>query len=245
LRVGDEQQQLSHLQQQRKSMVQEMDRQKSKIEQLENSGAQYMNTKQAVMDDGNALTNDDQTLTKQLESRQQDLLSLEQQRENTYQREVQLNEQLQATLNELMEAKAIQKESEKGSKLKESLATLQQVLPGIHGQLSKLCKPTQRKYGLAVNTILGRNLEAIVVDDQHTAIQCIQYLREQRVGTATFLPLNSLVVPTINDRLRNLPRSSLAVDVIHCDHIYLAVVQYACGNSVVCESLTRARHICY
>ncbi|CAO3599503.1 unnamed protein product [Absidia cylindrospora] len=244
-RATKEQEQLSNLEQKRKLTVQEVDRQTSKLQQLQDSSALYKDERQEVMDNGNALTNDAETLTKQLAARRHDLLSLEQQRKDIHSREVQLNEQLQETLNELMEAKMVQRESEKDSKLKGSLTMMRQLFPGVHGPLAKLCKPTQRKYGQAVSTILGRNLEAIVVDDQQTAIDCIQYLREQRAGKATFLPLTSLSTPAINDRFRTLPRSSLAVDVIKCDHAYLSAVQYACGNTVVCENLAGAKHICY
>ena len=37
-----------------------------------------------------------------------------------------------------------------------------------------LCKPTQRKYELAVSTVLGRNIDAVVVDEEKTAIDCIE-----------------------------------------------------------------------
>lgn len=46
-------------------------------------------------------------------------------------------------------------------------------LKGVHGRLSELCRPTQRKYDVAVATTLGRNMDSIVVDDQKTAIECI------------------------------------------------------------------------
>ncbi|KAI8089897.1 RecF/RecN/SMC [Halteromyces radiatus] len=240
-----EQEQISNLQQKRKLVVQEIDRQKSKLAQLEASGVRYKDDRQQVMEHGNALTEDKLKISKQLEVRQQELSSLEQQRVDIHRREVVLNEQLQGILNQLMEAKVMQQESDKDTKFKESLAQMKQLHPGVHGALSKLCKPTQRKYGLAVSTILGRNLDAIVVDDQKTAIDCIQYLREQRLGSATFLPLNTLSIPPINDRLRNLPRASLAVDVIQCDHLYAPAVQYACGNSIICDNLASAKRICY
>ena len=37
-----------------------------------------------------------------------------------------------------------------------------------------MCKPTQRKYELAVAVILGRNMDAVVVDEEKTAIDCIE-----------------------------------------------------------------------
>ena len=46
-----------------------------------------------------------------------------------------------------------------------------------------LCKPTQRKYEVAVSVVLGRNIDAVVVDEEKTAIDCI----EVRVSTPHFV----------------------------------------------------------
>ncbi|CAO3618161.1 unnamed protein product [Cunninghamella blakesleeana] len=244
-RAGKEQEQLQNLQRRRKLIAQEIDRQKSKLDQFKTSETNYKNERQEVMDTGNALTEDGKKLTKKLELRQQELKQLEKERKEIHQREVKINEQLQSILNELMEAKAEQNESDKDKQFKESLAMMKQIFPGVHGQLSKLCKPTQRKYGHAITTVLGRNMDAIIVDDQKTAIDCIQYLKEQRIGTAVFLPLDSISTPTINDRYRSLPRANLAIDIIQCDHIYLPAIQYACGNTIVCDNMQAAKRICY
>ena len=84
------------------------------------------------------------------------------------------------------------KESERDARLKETLANLQRIFPGKHsttlfvdlaaemvfigvrGRVVDLCKPTQRKYETAVSVILGRNIDAVVVDKEKTAIECIE-----------------------------------------------------------------------
>jgi chromosome segregation ATPase len=45
---------------------------------------------------------------------------------------------------------------------------------GVRGRVVDLCKPTQRKFETAVSVILGRNIDAVVVDQEKTAIDCIQ-----------------------------------------------------------------------
>src|SRR6266403_2177519 len=45
---------------------------------------------------------------------------------------------------------------------------------GVRGRLIDLCKPTQRKYENAISVILGRNIDAVVVDEERTAIDCIE-----------------------------------------------------------------------
>lgn len=37
-----------------------------------------------------------------------------------------------------------------------------------------LCKPTAKKYEMAISVVLGRNIDAIVVDEEKTAIDCIE-----------------------------------------------------------------------
>jgi structural maintenance of chromosome 1 len=54
------------------------------------------------------------------------------------------------------------------------LGNLQRIFPGVRGRLVDLCKPTQRKYETAMEVVLGRNIDAIVVDEEKTAIDCIE-----------------------------------------------------------------------
>lgn len=71
-------------------------------------------------------------------------------------------------------------------------------------------------------------------------------MRDQRIGTAMFLPLNTLTVAPINDRFRNYTRGArLVSDVVSCDSRYERVIQYACGNTLVCDTLQIAKKICY
>ena len=44
----------------------------------------------------------------------------------------------------------------------------------MRGRLVDLCKPTQRKYETAISVILGRNIDAVIVDEERTAIDCIE-----------------------------------------------------------------------
>lgn len=48
------------------------------------------------------------------------------------------------------------------------------LVTGVRGRVVDLCKPTQRKYELAVAVVLGRNMDAVVVDEEKTAIDCIE-----------------------------------------------------------------------
>ena len=60
---------------------------------------------------------------------------------------------------------------------------------GVHGRLTDLGKVTQRAYNLALSVAMGREIDAVVVDNERTARDCIQYLKEQQIAPITFIPL--------------------------------------------------------
>ena len=133
-----------------------------------------------------------------------------------------------------------------------AIGALKRHFPGVKGRLVDLCRPAQQRYNLAVTVAGGKDMDAIVVDTKKTAFDCIKYLRDQRIGTATFLPLDSLQIPSpeSTERLRgqaeNDGRYRLATDVIRVkDDEYRRAVLYAVGNTVVCDSLDVAREICF
>ncbi|KAI7901410.1 RecF/RecN/SMC [Cokeromyces recurvatus] len=246
IKAVEEQHQLQQLQRQHRTEKQRMDDKKSKMDQLREAESKALDDLRQANEEKSALTLDAESLSEQLNVRQAELKKLELERIAIHQREVELNEKLQVVLNKLMEASVTQQESEKDIKFNESVTVLKQIYPNVHGKLSDLCRPNQRKYDTAVATVLGRNMDAIVVEDEQTATECIQYMREQHIGTATFLPMHSLSLPPINDRYRNLVKGSrLAFDVMKFDKQYENVVQYACGSTLICDNLNIAKHICY
>lgn len=63
----------------------------------------------------------------------------------------------------------------------------------MHGRLVELCTPVNKqRYGVAAQAALGRHADSVVVDSERTALDAIRYLRENSIGSATFLPLDSL-----------------------------------------------------
>lgn len=63
--------------------------------------------------------------------------------------------------------------------------------PGIHGVVSDLMK-VEKKYETAIETALGGSIQNIVTEDEQTAKRMIAYLKQNRLGRATFLPLTSV-----------------------------------------------------
>ncbi|ORY27190.1 hypothetical protein BCR39DRAFT_538898 [Naematelia encephala] len=161
-------------------------------------------------------------------------------------KETEINEKLQDTYIKLLQAGVDKRESEREVKLRDAITNLKRIFPGVHGRVVELCRPTTRRYETAVMTVLGRNIDAVVVEHEKTAIDCIEYMRSQRVGQATFIPLDTIQVKPVSERLRNFAKGArLAIDCIEYNSAVERAMQHACGNSMVCDTMDVARYICY
>lgn len=65
-----------------------------------------------------------------------------------------------------------------------------------------MCQPINKKYNVAVTKVLGKYMEAIVVDSEKTARLCIQYLKEHMLDPETFLPIDYIQTKSLKERLR-------------------------------------------
>lgn len=160
-------------------------------------------------------------------------------------RETEINERLQETYQKLLQAGVDKRESEREAKLKETLVSLKRLFPGVLGRVVDLCRPTATKYATAVMTVLGRNIDAVVVEHEATAIQCIEYMKSQRAGQATFIPLDTIQVKSVPERLRGFKGAKLAIDCIEFRADVERAMQHACGSTLICETMAVARDICY
>ncbi|KAL8733838.1 MAG: hypothetical protein Q9166_001826 [cf. Caloplaca sp. 2 TL-2023] len=155
------------------------------------------------------------------------------------------DEQLQEVLTKLLEAEDGRKQNEKDVRLKTTVADLKGMFSGVRGRVSELCKPIEKRYGVAVSTVLGRNFDAVIVDNEKTAIECIEYLRDQRRGQATFIPLDTIQWTASSSNLKGTRGTRMAIDTIKYDSSLERAVAYVCGNAVICDDLAIAKHVCW
>ena len=73
-------------------------------------------------------------------------------------------------------------------------------LKGIHGVLGKLIDIPE-KYVVAIETSLGANSSVIVVENEKSAKAAIEYLKENKLGRATFFPLSVIMIPKRRDSI--------------------------------------------
>ncbi|KAL1020921.1 hypothetical protein UPYG_G00006420 [Umbra pygmaea] len=158
-----------------------------------------------------------------------------------------INLELNQVMEQLGDARIDRQENSRQARKAEIMESIKRLYPGsVYGRLIDLCQPTQKKFQIAVTKVLGKNMDAIIVDSEKTGRDCIQYIKEQRGEPETFLPLDYLEVKPTDEKLRELRGAKLVIDVIRYEppHIKKAL-QYACGNALVCENVEDARRIAF
>jgi structural maintenance of chromosome 1 len=185
-------------------------------------------------------------ITQEIDAKKLEYNTIASDRKRNAQKHEELEGKLKNCLNKLLEADDGRRQSEREIRVKETISALKRIFPGVKGRVAELCKPRMKKYSEAVSTVLGRHFDAVVVDNEKTAKDCIEYLREQRAGQATFLPLETIQVKALNSNLKGMHRGMrMAIDTIEFDSSVERAMLYACGNAVVCDDLQVAKYICY
>ncbi|XP_070169707.1 structural maintenance of chromosomes protein 1B [Polyergus mexicanus] len=122
-------------------------------------------------------------------------------------------------------------------------------LENKYDRLANLCKPIHSRYNVAVTKVFGENMDAIVVDTEHTAKQCIDFLKQHKIGVERFLSLDLIKVKPINDRLRSVLKqinSKLLYAVLKLSFMEIdKAVLYVTKNTLVCETAEDARKMAF
>ncbi|XP_053361921.1 structural maintenance of chromosomes protein 1B [Clarias gariepinus] len=164
-------------------------------------------------------------------------------------RMLEVNRELAVVVQELQNARIDSQENRRQQKRDEILESLRRLYPDVvYGRLMDLCQPIHKKYQLAVTKVFGHYMDAIVVSSAKVARDCIQIIKEERAERETFLPIDNLDVKPLNERLREVRGAKMVVDVVQCSQNapqLKRVVQFVCGNSLVCENLKDARHVAF
>ena len=120
-------------------------------------------------------------------------------------------------------------------------------LKGIYNTVGKLLT-FDDLYMNAIETTLGASLNYLVVDSEISVKQAINYLKEQRLGRATFLPLN-IIKPKCLDSsvLETLKNSSgfidIAINLVKFDEAYSNIMQNLLGNTIVVKDIDALNNI--
>ena len=113
-------------------------------------------------------------------------------------------------------------------------------LTGVKGVLAQLMTVPQA-YETAIDMALGAAQQNIVTDTEETAKELINYLRQNRLGRATFLPMSAIRGKTLYGNERNalkLPGClGVASELVQCAPEYRGIVENLLGRTVIADNL--------
>jgi chromosome segregation protein len=112
---------------------------------------------------------------------------------------------------------------------------------GIHGVVADLIK-VAKKYETAVETALGGSIQNIVTDNDQTAKYMIEFLKKNRYGRATFLPLTNMRKSSFNNgaALKEAGVIGIADTLVESEKVYRPLLSQLLGRTLVVDTIDHA-----
>lgn len=114
-------------------------------------------------------------------------------------------------------------------------------LEGIHGTISRLIE-IEEKYIEAIETALGASANFVVTENETVAKKAIDYLKENKLGRATFFPLNIIKGKKIDYQTQEEIESThgligIASNIIKYNEKYKNIIENQLGNILVVDNI--------
>ncbi len=113
---------------------------------------------------------------------------------------------------------------------------------GIIGVVADIIK-VQKEYEIAVETALGGSIQNIVTEDVQTAKDMIQYLKKNKYGRATFLPLTNVKAKQEMQAEGIMGQKGvigIASSLVSTDSRFEGLVKYLLGRFIVVDNIDNA-----
>lgn len=120
-------------------------------------------------------------------------------------------------------------------------------LSGVLGSVSDFIK-VPAEYTKAIETALGNQLQQIVVANNQAARNAVQFLNDNRLGRATFLPINEISRRSVNNNVlaacqQNNGFVGIGNQLVSIDSKLDAVTAHLLGNLIVTKDLSSATQL--
>ncbi|MFA6537230.1 MAG: AAA family ATPase [Patescibacteria group bacterium] len=154
-----------------------------------------------------------------------------------------LSNNLKVAEEELLRLKSGNKENY-GREAIRAVLKLRTKMSGIIGTVAEIGK-TEEMYELCLGVSAGNKLLSVVVENESIAVRCINYLKENRLGTVTFLPMNKIKFNGQNGRgvLSLNGAIGYAVDLVNYDEKYKNIFDFVFGRTIVVDTIENAKAI--
>lgn len=122
-----------------------------------------------------------------------------------------------------------------------------QRLRGVHNTISKVIQ-FEEVYAQAISIALGGASNYLIVDTRECAKDLVQYLKENKLGRATFFPIDTIKSRQIDDVVLKSIQGidgfvAVASSLIQCQDMYRNIIENQLGNVLVCRDLDVANFI--
>ena len=120
-------------------------------------------------------------------------------------------------------------------------------LSGIHGAVAEIIE-VPSELTTAIETALGASMQHIIVDNEKDGRQAIAYLKQNRLGRATFLPLNVIQPRRLSSDIMHTAQQAagfmgIASDLIQVDQQYNNIIYNLLGNTIIVDDLKHANDL--
>ncbi|MDE6730421.1 MAG: chromosome segregation protein SMC, partial [Oscillospiraceae bacterium] len=120
-------------------------------------------------------------------------------------------------------------------------AVQQDRIRDIFGSVAQLIR-VESRFGIAIETALGASVQHLIVADERSAKAGIQFLKDQKAGRATFLPLTTIKGRHLSAQdLQNLAGMpgfiAVASDLVTCESAYRQIAENLLGKIIIAENL--------
>ncbi len=112
----------------------------------------------------------------------------------------------------------------------------------VYGTIYQLGN-VDEKHSLALEVAAGSRINSIITEDDETAAKCIKILKENKLGTATFLPLNKIRPSPPLPKDITSKGYALSLDLIKFDPKFKNAFSYIFGSTLVVDNIEAARKI--
>lgn len=114
----------------------------------------------------------------------------------------------------------------------------------LHGPVSNILS-SDNEYVVALETALAASVQFVVVEQAEDAKSCIRYLKEHRIGRATFLPLDTVRGSLCDVRQINRMEGYLGIasQLARFDEKFRGIVDDLLGRTVIADTLDNAAKI--
>ncbi|SFJ03257.1 condensin subunit Smc [Terrisporobacter glycolicus] len=109
-------------------------------------------------------------------------------------------------------------------------------LKGIYGALGQVVTVPQ-KYEKAIEAALGAYMQNIITADENSAKAAINYLKHNKIGRVTFLPMNIIKSKKINNIQTRTNIIGIASDLISYDDKYRDILENILGRTIVIDNI--------